>query len=462
VVVTTVLAVAGTGCQDTLDPPSGGPVASVIVAPEHATVVAGTTVQFTASLKDEQGTSLGNRAIVWASSNPAVATIDQGGRARVLSPGQTTITATSEGQEGSATITEGQPIVFTSLSLGTLHTCGLTAAGAAYCWGTNGEGQLGNGSTESSNVPVPVSGGIAFKSLSARGVHHTCGLDGGGRAYCWGRNIEGFLGDGTLVSSTTPVPVAGGLTFTRLVIERTHSCATTATGEGYCWGMNSHGELGDGTLTPRNVPTRVAGGHVFASIQPGRNHTCGLTPAGAVFCWGDNEHGQLGDGTTVARVVPVAAATGMAFTSLTVRDRHACGIAAGPGGGYCWGYNIDGQLGDGTVIDRFGPVAVTRGSTLFLVDAGSYHSCGVATGGSAWCWGENVDGPLGDGTKSNSSVPVAAGADRLFVLVSAGCFHTCGITPAGETFCWGRNLEGQLGNGDNEESTTAVRVFRSP
>jgi alpha-tubulin suppressor-like RCC1 family protein len=97
-----------------------------------------------------------------------------------------------------------------------------------------------------------------------------------------------------------------------------------------------------------------------------------------------------------------------------------------------------------------------------MVNAGSYHTCGLDAGGSAWCWGENISGPLGDGTTENRVVPVGVATSRTFAMVSAGCFHTCGVTPAGETFCWGRNAEGQLGVGNTVAALRPLRVYRSP
>ena len=136
------------------------------------------------------------------------------------------------------------------------HSCGVTTAGAAYCWGDNTWAQLGNGTSVDSNVPVAVSGGLTFQSVSV-GIFHSCGVTTAGAAYCWG--IGGLLGDGTNTTSNVPVAVSGGLNFQSLSVGFTHSCGVTTTAAGYCWGSNTAGQFGDGTNTDSNVPVRVGG-----------------------------------------------------------------------------------------------------------------------------------------------------------------------------------------------------------
>jgi alpha-tubulin suppressor-like RCC1 family protein len=304
------------------------------------------------------------------------------------------------------------------------HTCGVTPAGSAYCWGPNSKGELGNGTTTDSPVPVAVSGGRSFASVSAGGGH-TCGVTRAGAAYCWGWNGYGQLGDSTTTDSPVPVAVLGGLTFDSVSAGPYYTCGVTRAGAGYCWGWNNFAQLGIGNYTGPQIcsalpcsttPVAVSGGLTFASVSPGYWHTCGVTRAGEAYCWGINNVGQLGNDTATAySTTPLVVSGGLVFAAVSTSPLHrACGVTPA-GAAYCWGWNKDAQLGIGTttgpqtcrtVACSMTPVAVSGGLTFAAVSAGSGHTCGVTPAGVAYCWGWNLSGELGNGTTTNSSVPV--------------------------------------------------------
>ena len=185
------------------------PVASVTVAPETATILVRAAIRLRATLKDASGNTLTGRTVTWSSGNTAVATVSTTGLVTGVDGGFATITATSEEQKGTAAINVAV-ITFESLSAGLPHTCGVTTDGAAYCWGGNDSGELGNGSADMLHhtTPEAVSGGLTFASVST-GAFHNCGLTIGGEAYCWGNNFSGQLGDGSMTDRSSPVLVFG-------------------------------------------------------------------------------------------------------------------------------------------------------------------------------------------------------------------------------------------------------------
>src|SRR6266516_4052157 len=291
-----------------------------------------------------------------------------------------TLTASAAGLSG---VTSGPFTVtlvpFAAVSAGYAHTCGISTTGAAYCWGDNEAGELGNGKYPS-HVGFPlglVVGGVSFAAVDA-GNFHTCGVTAAGAAYCWG--------------PSTPVLVTGSLSFAEVSAGYLHTCGVRATGAAYCWGDNGSGQLGDGTTTSTASPVPVAGSVSFAAVSAGYDHTCGITAAGAAYCWGRNDVGQLGDGTTTDRSSPILVAGGISFAAVSAGHAHTCGVAVA-GAAYCWGGG--GQLGDGTTTNRSSPVLVTGGISFAAVSAGYAHTCGVTAAGVAYCWGYNGYGQLG-------------------------------------------------------------------
>ena len=249
-------------------------------------------------------------------------------------------------------------LTFKTVSAGIYHACGLTTDGAAYCWGNNGAGQLGNGAVGSfDSVPVAVSGGLTFAAVGA-GYEFTCGLTTSGAAYCWGDNDYGELGNGTTTFSSTPVVVTGGLSFVALATGYFHACGLTAGGAAYCWGGSLYGELGNGTTTRSLTPVAVSGGVAFATLSASYGTTCGVTTSGAAYCWGWNGSGQLGTGTsTLIYPTPVPVSGGLTFATVSAGNLHTCGVTT-QGAAYCWGDNSEGELGDGSTTIQLAPVPV--------------------------------------------------------------------------------------------------------
>ena len=432
--------------------------------PWTATVVAsGTMAVATATLAISVGAI---EPPVDASGHPGMP-VGIGARAKPPQPGPVGMAAASPHPasmgESAARFMDVATGPFTALAAGYAHTCGLAYGGIAYCWGFNGNGELGDGTAETPRTaPVAVNGGHFFTSIVA-GYYHTCGLAQGGRTYCWGNNGNGQLGDGTTGQQSTPVMVSGGLAFESLASGQGHTCGLASDGQAYCWGYNGHGQIGAGTSQLQKVPVAVSGGTTFTNLVAGDNHTCGLAAGGKAYCWGSNWYGQLGDGTAIDRMIPMAVSGGITFTSLVAGYNHTCGLAWG-GKAYCWGANFFGQLGDGTSgTNRSAPVASAGWPSFTSLAAGQSHTCGLLPTGTAYCWGSDQQGALGDGNAADRRpYPATVSGGEFYKTITAGQYHSCGLSLGGTAFCWGYNASGQLGDGTTTDHATPAAVNGGP
>lgn len=404
-----------------------------------------------------------------------------------------------------------------SIDAGGTHTCAVYADGSARCWGSNGEGQIGDGTTTQRPSPTAVAIPSGNVVEIAAGDRHTCARTDDGGKYCWGDNEHGSVGSGSL---TDPIPTPAALQGLNevdggLAAGDRHTCARIADETLRCWGGNAHGQI-DGSGAPHLLPVRVEVSDVRA-VAVGASHTCVLIalrgfvpPRTRVACWGQNDEGQLGDGTTTSRSTPAivpglddvtqvtagASVTCAVLTDDTVRcwgaggqvgdgtttrrlsptlvpgltgvrevsagTAHVCAIAGGRV--LCWGRNDDGQLGDGTTTARTAPVTVVdvRGNALDLatrVAAGHRHTCALGSS-RPYCWGHNSTGQLGDGTTTGRHSATRVSGTMTFRAIAAGGLHTCGVLTSGSMACWGSNASGQIG--DPSVGTTALTPVPVP
>jgi len=393
------------------------------------------------------------------------------------------------------------------IAVGGRHTCALMTDGTVRCWGDNSRGQLGDGTTVSRLHPVQVleegsEQGVSVLSGVAQisaGEESTCVRLTDGTARCWGSNGNGRLGDGTIDNRLNPVEVlapgeAPNGDALQGVVEistaRDHACARIDDETLRCWGANGRGRLGDGTATTRLSPVRVLASGTqqdenafegVVSVSTGSFHTCASLRDGEARCWGDGTRGRLGNGSTGAfnlHPVPMldsASNLGGVARALS-GELHTC-VLMGDSSARCTGDNRDGRLGDGTSgTDRTRPLGVlTAGSTqgsnvlrgLNEVATGMAHTCGLIEGGTVLCWGGNGYGQLGDGTKTLRLNPVAvlSGESVLSgvrqVSTSPRSTHTCALLVDETVRCWGDNRNGQLGDATEVERLLPVPVLAS-
>jgi alpha-tubulin suppressor-like RCC1 family protein len=350
-----------------------------------------------------------------------------------------------------------------ALDAGAGHTCVLMLDGSVKCWGWNPAGQIGNGTKTDSRLPVDVIGLPGPARAISAGDQHTCALLEDGSVVCWGANASGQLGDGSRIRSGTPVAVVGLSEVAALSAGGAHTCALREDGAAWCWGDDQTGQLGDGGYENRSSPVMVKGlAESVEYLSAGYGHTCALMREGGIQCWGWNSEGQLGDGTVQSRRIPgsVAGYTG-GIAALSVGWSNTCALQSSEGGIRCWGLNDGGQLGDGTLRDSSSPVEPEGlGSGSISVAVGGGHVCALSATGGVKCWGRNERGQLGNGTTADLNTPVdVAGLPEEIAAVALGKAHTCVLTTRGGVKCWGANESGQLGDGTTADRGKPVDVL---
>jgi alpha-tubulin suppressor-like RCC1 family protein len=349
-----------------------------------------------------------------------------------------------------------------SVLAGGNHNCAVKTDHTLWCWGNNFSGQLGDGTTTNSPVPVQVSGHSTDWVTVSPGGDDTCAVKTDHTLWCWGLNYAGQLGDGTTTNSPVPVQVSGHSTDWATVSPgQGYTCAVKTGGTVWCWGVNGSGQLGDGTTTDSQAPVQVSGHTAdWASVTAGGAHTCAEKTDRTVWCWGVNGNGELGNGATTNSPVPVQVSGHTAdWASVTAGQDYTCAEKTG-GTVWCWGVNGLGQLGDGTTTDSPVPVQVGGHTADWAsVTAGWAHTCAIKTDHTLWCWGDNGFGQLGDGTTTASPVQVqVSGHTADWATVSDGLSHTCAEKTDGTVWCWGWNIDGQLGDGTTTNSSVPVQV----
>lgn len=463
---------------------------------------------------------------------------------------------------------DGGATTFTKISAGGSFTCGIDENNVAYCWGRNNVGQLGNNDATFTNQDEPtlVSGGLTFNDIAA-GWLHACGIATNGSTYCWGSGGQGEIGNNAILDRRVPTLVSGSHNFTSVYAGYYNSCAINSSNSAYCWGANFNGQGGDGTTVNKLVPTAVSSGGVkFTHLTlstTAQGTVCGLSEAQKIYCWGDDVNGVLGNGvaSTADVLQPALILFNPYYKSVQLADdtahalnmdnnfytwgedynnatygnghmpypqliptlnnlninyvvegmQHGCGIAKGDS--YCWGEDEAGNLGLGflsyaayyqpmpTVTNEkiktaYASYPLTCWQTFenkvycsgYITGAmgggdGSWNElpvltrsaniepysnqlriddengCGLNSSNQAYCWGENGNGQLGIGTTGGTaSPPVAVAGGHTFKQLGGASYTMCGITMSGTLYCWGQNLNGQLGDGTNLDKDTPTQV----
>jgi alpha-tubulin suppressor-like RCC1 family protein len=329
------------------------------------------------------------------------------------------------------------------------HTLAIAQNGTLWAWGFNTYGQLGDGTNTNRNVPTQIGTANNWASITDGNNFHSLAIKTDGTLWAWGFNSQGQLGNGTTVNKNAPIQIGSATNWSKIVARGSRTLAIKTDGTLWAWGSNSYGELGDGTNINRNVPTQIGTATNWASITAGNNgHTLAIKTDGTLWAWGYNVYGQLGDGTSVNKNAPIQIGSATDWSIISAGISHTLSIKT-DGTLWAWGYNYQGQLGDGTNVDKNAPIQIGSATDWSTISAGGYQTLSIKTDGTLWAWGRNSSGQLGDGTNVNKNAPIQIGSATDWSIISAGISHTLSIKTDGTLWAWGRNLSGELGDGTN-------------
>ena len=378
---------------------------------------------------------------------------------------------------------EYNTIGVSKIGSGYSHTIILDNSGKLYAWGKNTDGQLGDGTNNQRNDQILINtGGILNKvivSIVCGGIHSTA-LDNTGKVYAWGANGDGQLGDGTNVYKNTSTLINTGAIANKVIVSiacgYSHTIALDNTGKVYAWGANGDGQLGDGTSgtgTNKNTPILINTGaimdKIIVSIACGSNHTIALDNNGNLYAWGKNIFGQLGDGTNVFKNTPILinrAIINNTIVSITCGGSHTIALD-NTGKVYIWGYNRNGEFGDGTNVDKNIPTLINNGDiankVIVSILGGYNHTIAIDNTGKLYSWGYNGKGQVGNGNTTNQYNPILINtgdiANKLIVYIACGQFYTMALDNTGKLYAWGDNGVGQLGDGTITQRNTPILII---
>lgn len=359
------------------------------------------------------------------------------------------------------------PYKFTQIVSAGNTSCAIDTDKAAWCWGANNKGQLGDGAKVNRTAPVKVGGNILFASL-VRGTGDTwCGLDTGSKPWCWGANPDGQIGTGAAtvgIDATTPVTPEGGRTFLSLYQSVNTTCGIDAARAAWCWGANP----GNKGATGSPVPVPVFGTILWASFSMDANTVCGLDTTGADFCWAGNANGRTGSKNAPALNTPATISGGRKHTQILVTRNESTSVVSTAceldttGKIWCWGEGSKGQLGRGTAGSSTTAAGITGTYTTMHSQASTI--CALDTGARIWCWGENNRGQVGNGLTVDATAPVQADAATTYAALTGATGNGqwfCGLTQANTIKCWGANGSGQTTPGSTADAKTPTQITGS-
>ncbi len=363
------------------------------------------------------------------------------------------------------------------IAVGGSHSLAMCPDGTVWSWGWNYYDQLGHGTISQSTVPVEVNGlsGAGIISISG-GNSHSLALTNNGTVWAWGWNNYGQLGDGTSGGNgcscignpncchQLAAQVGGLADIISVAAGMFNSLALRNDGTVWAWGHGLYGQLGNGTTADEHAPVQVSpvfGGSITA-IAEGSYHALALKNDSTVWAWGKNYNGEIGDGTNIQRNTPVQVISLSGVVAIAAGGSTGGGFSLAlkvDGSVWAWGLNSSGQLGDGTGLSQWTPVLVSGLTGITAIGAGIGHSIALKNDGTLWAWGNNAYSQLGNGTINQyTPVPVDPAYGGNITAIATRWTHSVALKDDGSLWAWGHNDKGQLGDGTTIDRSTPIQV----
>ena len=355
------------------------------------------------------------------------------------------------------------------IAAGDKHTCAIALDDIIWCWGDNRTSQLGSSDfgDNFSLTPIQTTAlpGSRVAHRIVAGANHTCVLATDETVWCWGDNGNGNLGDGSFLNQDHPVQAVLGETATTISAGGATTCAELSDDRLKCWGKGNSGQIGNNAkLLSNGTPVYVSsvpGLFTVAHLEIGAAHSCAISALGVAWCWGDYASGRLGTSVQSIALNPAATAyLGGTTSHVAAGGAHTCVLLV-IGTVTCFGSNSTGQIGltPGTAPNPT-PTAVTLETMATHMSAGEEFTCVLLTTAAVHCFGDNSAGQLGSGSigSARETPGAVAGLTGTVVDVLAGASHSCAVMSTGQVRCWGLNDQGQLGIGSKVTAVQASAI----
>ncbi len=346
------------------------------------------------------------------------------------------------------------------ISSGERHSIGIKTDGTLWGWGYNGDyGAIGNGSVGVEFSPVQIGTATTWKEVAA-GQINSYAIKEDGTLWGWGSNGFGQLGNGTSpFFSLVPVQV-GTSTWKKVETGSGHTVAIKQDGTLWAWGNNEKATLGDGTFVDKSIPTLINSSTNWKAISCSNSRNIAVKEDGTLWVWGMNSPGLgvIGSGSSVSHItVPTQIGTETNWKEAVSGTGHFLALK-NDGTLWAWGGGGNGKLGNGSEVSFFLPTQIGTDTNWVTLAADNQYSLGIKTDGTLWAWGQNFNGVLGNGTQTNLLVPTQITTDTNWAAIAASFAATIALKTDGSLYAWGSNQVGSLGNNSNEDSYSPVIV----